>query len=286
MKKTLILLIALFGILKLSFCTDPVKQITKVWETDSIFWTPESAVYDNESGFLYATNFNDRGGFRKKEDTLYNECITKMDLDGNVIEFKWVDSLIGPTGITIYKDKLYVVERGYLTQIDIKKAKIEKRFPIDYPGFPNDVTVDSEGNVYISDSGNKTIYKLNNGKVELWLESEELRGINGILSDNDKLIVGAGDNYLKFVDIQTKEIQNIAFMGEGAIDGIKKCGDDYLVSHFQGNLYLVKKTGDVIELINTREQNITMADFEYIEDKNMMVIPALMNNRVIGYLYK
>jgi sugar lactone lactonase YvrE len=182
---------------------------------------------------------------------------------------------------------LYIVERFGVVIYDLKQDKISNRYLIQNTSFLNDITVDLDTNIYITDSGSKTIYKIKNGNVEKWLETEEISYLNGILYDDGKLIIGVnGDTSLKSVDIKTKEIQKIAMLGEGAIDGIKKCGDDYLVSHFQGNIYLVKKNGEVKELLNTREQKIDCADFEYIEDENMIIVPALWNNKLIGYQYK
>jgi len=110
---------------------------------------------------------------------------------------------------------------------------------------------------------------------------------NGILYYDNKLIVGAnGDNFLRYVDIKTRAVHNIAFLGEGAIDGIKKCGDDYLVSLCSGSLSLVKQNGEVTELLNTKDQKIFCADFEYIEDEKVVIVPTLWNNKLYGYRYE
>ena len=77
----------------------------------------------------------------------------------------------------------------------------------------------------------------------------------------------------------------MASLPPGIIDGIKKCGSGYLVSHYNGNLYLVSPGGAVIELINTRGEEIKCADFEYVDDLNRLFIPALKNNKLFIYQY-
>jgi hypothetical protein len=116
------------------------------------------------------------------------------------------------------------------------------------------------------------------------MDSKEISRPNGVLYDNGRLIIGVNsDNCLKAVTIEDKKVTNIARLGPGIIDGIKKCGDGYLVSLYMGNLYMVKPSGEITELINTRNERINIADFEYIPDKQLIVIPALQNNKLIGY---
>ncbi|MFA9392572.1 MAG: hypothetical protein ACERKD_22375 [Prolixibacteraceae bacterium] len=75
----------------------------------------------------------------------------------------------------------------------------------------------------------------------------------------------------------------LAQFNKGIIDGIKIDGDRYLVSFFEGNLFSVNSKGEIEELMNTREEGINIADFEYIENKRMLLIPALNSNKIIAY---
>ncbi len=282
-----ILVIAICSIMSLSFSGKKEVKLVKIWETNAEFWGPESAVYDKANKCVYVSNFNDKGGFSKSDRSLHNECISKLDLEGNTIEFCWIDSLQGCTGITIYKEHVYVVERNALTKISIKDRAVVQRFSFTNHGFPNDVTFDDEGTFYISDGPKKTIHRLKNGQMEAWMVNEELNKINGILFDDGKLIVGTNeDNCLKSIDINSKKITTIAAMGEGGIDGIKKFGEQYLVSLYAGNIYLIDKNGQKTELLNTRDNEIKCADFEYIESKKLLIVPALQNNNIRAYSIK
>lgn len=48
-------------------CINTYCQVIKEWETESVFLTPESIVLDSLNNCLYVSNFNDKGGFRKRE---------------------------------------------------------------------------------------------------------------------------------------------------------------------------------------------------------------------------
>jgi sugar lactone lactonase YvrE len=252
----------------------------KLWETDEIFKRPESVAYDGERGFLYISNL----GSLKNGMPYGDQSISKVDLKGNIIKFDWIGNLTRPTGICINGDKLYIVERFGVVVYDLKADKVSDKFYIKTSYFLNDVTVDSDGGIYVSESDTNVIYRIKGRNVEKWLDSEEISRPNGVLFDNGKLIIGVNsDNFLKAVDVSSRQITKIAELGPGTIDGIKKCGDEYLVSHFSGNLYLVKPSGQVTELINTRDAEINIADFEYIPDKDMIVVPAMRKNKIICY---
>ncbi len=253
----------------------------KLWETSEIYNAPESVAYDGTRGFLYISNCN---GSLKNGSPYAEQSISKANLKGEIIKFDWIENLTKPTGICINDDKLYIVDRFGIVVYDLKTDKVSDKFYIKTSNFLNDITVDSDGGIYVSESDTNVIYRIKGRNVEKWLDSEEISRPNGILFDDGKLIVGVNsDNFLKAVNVSSKQITKIAQLGPGIIDGIKKCGDGYLVSHFLGNLYLVKPSGQVTELINTRDAEINIADFEYIAEKDMVVVPAMRKNKLICY---
>jgi DNA-binding beta-propeller fold protein YncE len=259
-------------------------QMTKIWETGEIFKAPESVVYNQKKGVLYVSNYT-----RKMRDGLsYGDCfVSIVDINGEIIKFDWISNLTSPTGLYLFKDILYIVERFGIIEYDLTNDKVNNKFFVAGASLLNDVTVDMDNNIYVTDSKDNTIYKIRNGEAIKWMDTAAISYPNGIEYDAGKLIVGVnGDNCLKSVDIKTKEIHNIAFIGEGLIDGIKKCDEGYLVSLYYGYLLLVGHDGTVIQLMNTKEQNIPCADFEYIKDKKMVIIPTLWNNKLYGYKYE
>ena len=273
--------------------TPPVQdhsRLIKVWETPQIFLTPESVVYDFEREILYVTNFDNRTDFNEKDESKFTGYISRVKLNGEIEQLKWVDHLHGPSGMVVYKDKLFLLERGNLTEIDINLGKILNRYQIPDCDFPNDLAVDSKGSIYISDTrpsdfAGSRIYKFTNGKFEVWEDCYEVYRANGMFIHNNKLLFGGnpGDPFFKSIDLETKKIENIASLGAGVIDGIKLLNNgNYLVSHWEGHIYIVTQTSEVTEISDTVGL-FNCADFEYIKEENLLIIPTFCENNLMAY---
>src|SRR5207248_6062468 len=123
-----------------------------------------------------------------------NGFISKVSpSNGSIIQSNWVTGLDAPKGIAISNDgsKLYVSDITNLVEIDIASGKVIKRFNAPGSAFLNDVLLDNQGNIYVSDTGTNTIYKLDtnvkdNLSLQVWLKSPELNGPNGLHVDNNK----------------------------------------------------------------------------------------------------
>ncbi|UCC39339.1 MAG: SMP-30/gluconolactonase/LRE family protein [Candidatus Aminicenantes bacterium] len=257
------------------------ESVKKLWMTDSSFKIPESVAYDAERNVLYVSNYD---GYNPSTNE-GKQSISKVSMDGKIEELKWVTGLFNPTGLKVFKDKLFVVERRNLVEIDIPSEKILKRHPVPKPRFINDIGIDKSGNIYISDSGKHVIYKFFNGKFEEWLKSSAIRNPNGLHVYKNTLIVGNnGDNCLKSVNLETKEIKEIVNLGAGIIDGIGTDKEgNYIVSHWNGKVYRITPEGRVTKLLDTTVPEYNCADLEFITEKNLVVVPTFMKNRVIVF---
>jgi sugar lactone lactonase YvrE len=251
-------------------------DITKQWEIRNKFRYPESVVYDKKRDVLYVSNYTyERDGF-----------ISKVRMNGEIEKIDWVPGILQPSGICIHDDKLYVVGRYNLVEVDIETQTITNRFPFPEPVFANDVTCDESGTFYVTDGGMACVYKLEDGKFTVWLKGDWLNGVNGILAEKNKLCVGtSSDGSLRSIDINTKEINTLLTLGPTVtIDGLRSDGKgSLLISDYAGRLIRVSPEGKTELLLNTKSRQITLADFEYISEKNMVVIPTFTDNRVMMY---
>jgi len=256
-------------------------QVTKVWETQPLFMASESVVFDSIRHCLYVSNFNDEGGFIKKPDTLRNEFISKLSPEGKLEELRWIDHLHNPTGMAIFHDKLYVVEREGLTIVDMENQKIEKRIPVADAVFLNDIAVDQDGTVYISDTFKPCIHRLKVGISEVWYADSLMKSSNGLLIDKGHLLVGnRGVENLLSISLKDKTATIIANELSDNIDGIKKYKDGYLLS-WKSELYLLEQ-GNKKLLYELDDKNDFLADFEFIPESKLIIIPQLMSNKVIA----
>lgn len=276
-----------FTVFTFLLCIFPLihgQKLIKLWETDTIFEGPESVAYDPIREVLYVSNFR---ATKYRKSFYGNQFISKVNMKGEVIKFKWIEGLTEPTGICVFKDKLYIAERFGVVVYDLKKDKTEKKIWIQTAQFLNDISVGNDTTIFVSESNSNIIYKIKNDKVSIGFQSDSLGRTNGLLAINNKLIAGVNiDSSLKEINLETGEIITLAQMPKGIIDGIDSINSDYLVTIFEGSLFLVQQDGIRKELLNTRKEQTFLADFEYIESKNLLIIPTLWNNQLIAFSLK
>lgn len=255
------------------------KSLVKQWEIKAKFNYPESAVYDKKRDAIYVSNFKyEQNGF-----------ISKVKMDGKIEKLDWVTGILQPAGVCIANDKLYAVGRFALIEIDIDKGVVTNRYQFPSPVFANDIVSDEKGSLYITDGGKGAIYKFENGSITEWLKSMELAQINGITIDKDKIVVGTSrDGAIKTIDINSKEIKKIFSLGDGVImDGLAKDGKGgYLIGDHAGKLLRITQDGKSELLLNTKSRQINLADFDYVPDKGLLIIPTLEDNRLMMYKIK
>lgn len=255
-------------------------QLTEKWATPNELKVPESVLYDEARDILFISNIN--GSPLEKNGAGF---ISKVTLEGEIENLKWVTGLNAPKGSGIWQNKLYVTDIDELIEIDIETATILNKYSAENAVFLNDITVDDSGNVYVSDMSDKNnvIYKFFDGILEVWLQNEQITSPNGLFVENGKLIIGTGDGFLKAVDLNDKSITTIAETGF-SIDGVQKIDSgNFLASDWQGRTAYISSGGDVKVLMNTAESNINSADIEFIPEKKLLLIPTFFDNRVMAY---
>jgi sugar lactone lactonase YvrE len=199
---------------------------------------------------------------------------------------------------------LYVSDITDLVEIDIGTGKIIKRFNAPGSAFLNDVVSDNQGNIYVSDTVTNTIYKLatntrdnNTSSLQVWLQSPQLNGPNGLHVDNNKsrLIVvsfgtftkpGAG---IEIVDLKNKTISSLGKEGTtspfGGLDGIESDTSDthyYVTDNPAGKVYTVKADGTGYgTLIDLHTQGT--ADLGFIPSQSTIIIPLMHDNKLVAY---
>ncbi len=267
------------------------EELEIAWESEKVFELPESVIYDKTNDVLYVSNIVNHPF--KKDGSGY---ISKMSLDGKVVEKKWIKSLNAPKGLTIFKDKLYIADVDELVEVDIASGKVINKYKGSGAVCFNDVTADKYGNVYVGDTYTDSIYRLNQfSQLPIWLNSPNLAP-NGIHIDSDKsqMIVGSWGSVmegwgtpersgnLKVVDLNTKKVKNLGpDKTIGNLDGIEADGKGayYVTDWSAGKLYSMKNNSKV-KVLKSTEQGA--ADHEVILDKNLILIPIMTEGKVIA----
>ncbi len=281
MTKNLILSISLVaGILSVSQAQ--TVDLKPVWETDTTLRTPESVLYEPGQRVLYVACIN--GSPKLENKTSY---IAKLGLDGKVIQLKFTDNLNSTKGMGILGDKLYVTEMTQVAEIALATGKILNRYPIEGAKFLNDIAIDTKkGVVYVTDSNDSKVWAIANGKASLVLGSEPLKGTNGLLFEDDQLLIGNGDGSLLSLNPATKQLRTIAKV-TGGIDGIVALGNKtYMVTEWAGKIWYIHADGTTELKMDTSPQKISSADVGYNPDTHVLFVPTFYHNTVKAYSLK
>jgi hypothetical protein len=257
-------------------------SLVKKWETPADLKTPESVLYDKANNILYAANINGQPAGKDG-----NGSIGRISLDGKVTQAEWVvGGLDAPKGMGLHKGLLYVADLTKVTVIDVKTGKVVRNIEAPGAGMLNDITVDAQGVVYVSDSGKPKVYRITNNQIEVWLEKPELQKPNGLLAYQDKLyLVDMTTGIFYEVDKKTKALKKIA-AGLAGADGIVPYGKDFIISNWNGEINFVSAQGKVEKLLDTKAQKINAADIEYIPAQNLLLVPTFFVNTITGYTIK
>lgn len=253
-------------------------QLVKLWETDSSLKTPESVLYDAGNKVLYVANIDGEPWGRDGKGS-----IGKVGLDGKIIATDWVTGFNCAKGMGLHNDLLYVADLTCVRVVDIKKGTIVDTIRFENAIALNDLSVDRDGIVYVTDSRAKKLYRIENKKPVLLLDS--LKGPNGVLKNNDGLfLLDAGAMYKVNDD---RSLTKIAEGMEGGTDGIENIsGNDYIVSCWGGTIYYVEPNGNKQLLLDTRAEKKNTADIGINPKSKIIYVPTFFKNSVVAYEVK
>lgn len=258
-----------------SFCQSLVHK----WSTDTLFLKPESAVYDEKREIIYISNVN--GEFLARDG---NGFISTIKPNGEIDVLKWVSGLDNPQGMGLYKEKLYVADIDRIVKIDVREAKIEKVFKVDGAIFLNDISIDKNGDVYVSDCRTNKIHRIVNDQIETWLTDPLLSIPNGLLClDKKVFILNMKNGIVYAADKSTRKLTEFC-TGIKDCDGIVSDGKDgYFVSGaWQGTIYHLDSKGTKKRVLDLEKQKIITADIAYIVRKKLLIVPTL-DKTVMSY---
>ncbi len=259
----------------------PLVALEKVWTCDSALKTPESVLYDVKRERLYVSNIN-TGPWDKNGDGF----ISILSLDGKMLNANWIEGLNSPKGMGVVDGVLYVADLDRVVKIDIAEGKISGEILLDDEDGLNDIAIGENGDVFVSSSSNSRVYKIENDIPQIIVTSEDVR-FNGLFAEGEMLyIITSKTGQLLNFDMDTQKLDTLV-NGLGQGDGLQYMGDgDFLTSDWQGEIFYVNKNHEPTSLLKTKEQKKNTADIEWVEDKNLLLVPTFFDNKVIAYSLK
>lgn len=260
--------------------TEELKSPTATFITETLGLPHcESAVYDAKNDIIYASLI----GEKEPGDG----SIATIDLDGNLIDPLFISGLNDPKGIAITKDRLYVSDIDELVEADLLTGEVLNKYSLDGLDFLNDVAIDLEGNVYVSDTGTSKIYQLDTeGNFSLWLADEDLDRPNGLfIQDHIMYLASWGSQpdggRVSKIDMTSKSIDSITTI-IGNLDGIRPYDQDRLIisDWHSGNIHLVGYDGSIQQILQVGQ---SVGDIAYIQDKKLLLLPMNKQSRLLFY---
>lgn len=255
--------------------------------------TPESVLYDADADMYLVSNINGA-----PTDADGNGFISRLNPDGTVAELKWIDGakpgveLDGPKGMALKGDTLFVADITVVRAFNRHTGAPLGTWEVTGSTFLNDMAVDSEGTVYVTDSGlnpdfsssgTDAVYRLEDGAPVVVAEGDELAGPNGVTVDGDQLIIVsfAGPEIMS-VPIMGGDIEPITDLPGGQLDGVILLDDgSMLVSSWEtSTVYYVPPLGEG-EVVPVVEQVPSPADIGWDARRHRVLIPIFQENRVV-----
>lgn len=255
-------------------------ELEKLWQTDTLLATSESELYHPKTNTIFVSSIGNVPPDSKDGDG----TIAKIDTEGKIIEQTWIKGLSAPKGLGYFGDFLYVTDITDVVKINISTSKIEKKYPVEGSVFLNDLDVDSNGDVYFTDSGTDKVYVLKNDTVSVFAQIAEVNP-NGILVEKDRVLALAYNaKGLIAIDKTTKEQTYLAKDIPNG-DGIVAIDAGYIVSAWNGEVFFVANTENakVVKILDTQEEKLNTADIASIPEQNILLVPTFFGNTVVAY---
>ena len=246
------------------------------WETDAVLKIPESVFFDEIRNQIYVSNVNGKPTVKDN-----NGFISILNTDGSIKKLKWITGMHAPKGMALNDSLLYVTDIDRFHVINVNTSKIIKTINVEGAGFLNDIALNPNGDIYISDMAKNYLLRFDGVKVEIWLTGgDELVSPNGLAFFKQSLYVGTENSILK-VDPNDKNIK-VHITETGPVDGlIPLGGNKFVISDWSGRILIAGFETKVV-LQNTADQNIQAADLGYIPKEKLILIPTFFNNKVVA----
>lgn len=160
-------------------------ELTPLWQING-FDQPESAVANPMEKAIYISNIHGQ-----PTELNGKGYISKISMNGKMLNKHWLDQLNAPKGMAIFGDNLYIADMQQVHQVSISEGRIIKQFQVDQAKMLNDITIADDGTVYISDLLGGSIYRISNNDIALWFNHKDLPHPNGLLWQQGSLLVAS-----------------------------------------------------------------------------------------------
>ena len=238
------------------------------WVAEGAFCEPETVLPLPDDTLLVSNVC----GFEQQA----NGFLTLLDKDGAVLDWRIVEDLDAPLGMTLANNQLYVVDNNSVRVFrwpgyaPLRTIRLET-------AVANDIAVGDDDSIYVTDSARGEVVVVSPGLDQSVLTGEpQFAGANGIHVSNDDLWIGGGR--LWHVDLRDNTVSTVGPRWVRGIDGIEREAD--------GTLQVTPVGGPLIRLTDDFEvltaEGVSSANHGWAENLRLALIPTGFDNTVIA----
>jgi DNA-binding beta-propeller fold protein YncE len=251
---------------------------------------PAAFVVDAATGAYYLSNEN--GGPSERDN---NGFITMLDRDGKILKLKFIEggidgvTLHAPKGLAIVKKTLYAADIDKVRGFDLVSGRPTQdvdlsTFKVD---FLTGMVADSNGLLFIADSGTDTIYRVDTqrfAKPTVWVKDAILAGPHGLaLHPTTGALIVVSWNTGKILEVDKSGVVKVLFSNSlfnsrfGNLMGVDfdAYGNMYVSDYSQGKVLRIDP-GFRIQTI--AEFLTTPAGLAVDRKNNLILVPYLAGN--------
>lgn len=252
-------------------------EVPLSWRLDYDLCEPETAVRDAQEGAIYVSNVC---GFSKDG----HGFLTQVSDRGEILERFWVDGLDAPAGLAIQGRTLWVVDIDVVRGFDLDTAEqiATLTFPADFGVRAlNDLVIAPDGTIYVSDSSQRAIYRLREGKAALFVQDDRLEFANGLLLGQGILWAGSGKG-LFTVNLLSGAIGGPVGPPQLTdVDGIESDGSGgLLLSIVGGDVWHLPANGP-LEILTT--PGLASSNLGYFPEIGLVVVPTGADGTLLAF---
>ncbi len=232
------------------------------------FYHPESVFLAGK--YIYVSNIGS-----------FNNCskdgfISRLSVSGEVLNFKFIGSLISPKGIWVYKDRLYIADVTRVCITPLSGVSV-KCIPVPGSRFLNDIVV-VNGDVYVTDTFTGYVYEIRGKRISHFSRLFSPNGIVFSKELNAFIVVSFAKPIINIVSRSGSVEKRVFVHGFTGFDGITICNGSVYISDY--------KTGKILRTTTRfRKFSVVMGFAGNVSDiycaHGVFLVPILSRNRVV-----
>lgn len=240
------------------------------WITSGEFCEPETVLPLPDASLLVSNvcDFRERG----------NGFLTLLDVDGSVLDWRILDDLDAPLGMTLVDGQLYVVDNNQVKIFHWPSYEPLRTILLDTQ-VANDLAVAADGTIYVSDTAGGLVQQVApDGSQSMLTGEARFDGANGIELGDRQLFIGGERLWRLDLDSGIVTILGPAWLSD--IDGIEIESDGTLQITPVGGPLIRYRSDEDIEIFSG--DGISSANHGFSEQLNLALIPTGFDNTVIA----